>query len=327
MKLLIFIFTILISCTACNSNSQNPDSPDSDPDSPDLDHDSHDLHDLDKDTETVDEEPDEVPDETGEDVLNCIPVPETGDELCFGVRATGETCSLPGDGIFFTDHLIAQNVPGYYLQSPVGVSDSYYFYVRSFSDPGSHRIIYRCSRKTGREEIIVENDPSMGDDGYLRTFDVEGKYIAFSYHSLLFHGSRDQTCYLGIMDGDWELKRIAGFESDCYEPQIRWPFVAYRNRTTGWIFIYDIRTGETRMLEGFKASYHHIDQAGKKMYINAVPGDSDEFVDHYLGKGPFRPVKTFKNLTKRFIVETLIFLLLSLIKQPSLLDLNFYCMQ
>ena len=41
MKLLIFIFTILMSCTACNSNGQNHDSKD-----------SPDLHDSDKDTET-----------------------------------------------------------------------------------------------------------------------------------------------------------------------------------------------------------------------------------------------------------------------------------
>ena len=67
MKLLIFIFAILISCTACNSNGQNHDSPD-----------SPDVHDSEtQDTETIDKVPDlsdealaesdEIPDEEPDD--------------------------------------------------------------------------------------------------------------------------------------------------------------------------------------------------------------------------------------------------------------------
>ncbi len=69
MKLLIFIFTMLMSCTACNSNGQNHDSHDS----PDLDHDSHDLHDEQdydtQDNDDPDETPDEVPDVPDEEVV------------------------------------------------------------------------------------------------------------------------------------------------------------------------------------------------------------------------------------------------------------------
>jgi hypothetical protein len=64
--LLIFIFAILMSCTACNSKSQNHDSQD-----------SPDLHDSNKDTETIDKVPDlsdealaesdEIPDEEHDD--------------------------------------------------------------------------------------------------------------------------------------------------------------------------------------------------------------------------------------------------------------------
>ena len=288
----ILILILMIVAVSCNSDKPASVDDGDDMDNSDteiIDEEGDESPDEASDVETPDEEPDEYPDETGDDVLNCIPVSETKDVICFGARATGGTCSPSEEDVYFTDHLIVQNKPGYYLQSPIGVNDSYYFYYRSFSDPMSHRIIYHCNRETGKEEMIVENNPSVGSDGSIRTFDVEGKYIAFSYHSLLFHGSRDQSCYLGIMDGDWELKRIADFKSDCYEPQIRWPFVAYRNRATGWVFIYDIRTGETRRLEGFKAGYHHIDQGGKKMYINAVIGDGAEGMESgFVSEGPFR---------------------------------------
>jgi hypothetical protein len=68
MKLLIFILTILMSCTACNSNSQNHDSPD--------------LHDSDKDTETIDETTDktsEVPDETPDEFHDEVSEDEKND--------------------------------------------------------------------------------------------------------------------------------------------------------------------------------------------------------------------------------------------------------
>jgi len=277
--LIIFLLSVFWSCTSCD-NGQNHDSDqDSDQDSQDL-QDEQDEQDKDKDST----EPDEIPDdETDNDIFErpCLPVPETGDELCFYPRKSDVPCSLPDE--YGVAHILSRNSKGNYNSESVGLNDGYYFFMQG--DVGTSRTIYRCSRKGESSEIIFTSTFEGDETSRVRSFDIENDYIVLSYSSGSRNTDQNQSCYLGKMEGDWELKRIAGFDKDCHEPQVVWPYVVYREEWPGWLHVYDIRTGEDRKLEGYKVDSFHHD--GKKAYINAVIGNDDEAFNSVLSRGPF----------------------------------------
>nr|HPG35628.1 SUMF1/EgtB/PvdO family nonheme iron enzyme [bacterium] len=245
-----------------------------------------DFEDMDSVEEEDDDNPYEGPDfeEPDEDFSwkTCIPVPETEDELCFWPRETDVPCLLPDR--YYVDFILSRNSKGNYNSKSVGLNDRYYYFMQSV--PEYTLTIYRCSRSTGIVKKIVTNKRDMSSDGYFLSFDIGEEYLVFSYSTIKMNGDRDQSCYLGKMEGDWELKRIAGFDKDCHEPQVVWPYVVYREEWPGWLHVYDIRTGEDRKLEGYKVySFHHD---GKKAYINAIIGTGDEAMNSDIfSKGPF----------------------------------------
>ncbi|HRQ70876.1 MAG TPA: hypothetical protein PLW78_11300, partial [bacterium] len=287
--LIMFLLFLLCLCISCDSN--NPDN------DKDVDADENIFNDSDN-SETDDNFPDDLSDEalaesdeipdddTDEDIFErpCLPVPETGDELCFYPRKSDVPCSIPEE--YGVAHILSRNKEDSYNQSWIGLNNENYFFTKLSNDPDFHMITYRCNRKNGVVEKILTNIPATGTDGVANFFDVDGNYIIFSYFSLSLNGDSNRSCYLGKMEGDWELKRIAEFDKDCHEPQVVWPYVIYREESPGWLHVYDIRTGEDRKLEGYKVySFHHD---GKKAYINAIIGTGDEAINSDIfSKGPF----------------------------------------
>ncbi|MDX9806086.1 MAG: SUMF1/EgtB/PvdO family nonheme iron enzyme [bacterium] len=286
---LLSVFCLFVSCAGNNSSADKDndfkDSDDSSFSDVEEEFDS-DFEDMDSVEEEDDDNPYEGPDfeEPDEDFSwkTCIPVPETEDELCFWPRETDVPCLLPDR--YYVDFILSRNSKGNYNSKSVGLNDRYYYFMQSV--PEYTLTIYRCSRSTGIVKKIVTNKRDMSSDGYFLSFDIGEEYLVFSYSTIKMNGDRDQSCYLGKMEGDWELKRIAGFDKDCHEPQVVWPYVVYREQWPGWLHVYDIRTGEDRKLEGYKVySFHHD---GKKVYINAIIGTGDEAINSDIfSKGPF----------------------------------------
>ncbi|HRZ80582.1 MAG TPA: hypothetical protein P5044_11280, partial [bacterium] len=290
---IILLFFLFWSCTSCNINDSKNDSDemtDSDSDlltDADISDDLSDevlteSEDIENDVEDLDlvDDKDFLPDEDFPDE-NCIDVAETHDRLCFSPRPSDEPCSLTQES--GVDHILSRDSKDNYNSRSMGLNDDYYFFMKAV--PEYTLSIYRCDRSDGSVQKIVSNLSSMGSAGYFRSFDVDRDYIVFSYNTTST-ASQDQSCYLGSMTGDWELKRIAGFKNDCHEPQVMWPYVVYREEYPGWLHIYDIRTGTEKKLEGYKVSSFHHD--GKKAYVNAIIGKGDESVGgDVLSKGPF----------------------------------------
>jgi len=237
------------------------------------------------DTDQEDDNPYERPDfeEPDEDFSwkTCIPVDETGDELCFWPRETNVPCSLPDQ--YYVDTILSRNSEGNYNSESVGMNDRYYYFMHG--DVGTSRTIYRCNRNDESSKMTFTSTFEGDQTSRVRSFDVENDYIVLSYSSGSKNADQDQSCYLGKMSGDWELKKIADFDKDCHEPQVVWPYVVYREEWPGWLHVYDIRTGTDRKLEGYKVDSFHHD--GKKAYINAIIGNDDEAVSHALSRGPF----------------------------------------
>lgn len=294
--LIILFLTVFCSCTSCNSNGSKNDSDamtDSDSDLlTDVD-----VSDESEDTENDDSEEDidgnidddipyerpdfEEPDEDFAD-KTCLPVPETGDELCFWPRLSDELCSLPDR--YFADQVLSRDSTNNYNSASVGLSEKYYYFMKGNS--GTGMTVYRCNRSAGSVKVIFTSTFPGEIRGALSSFSIDNEFVVFSYLSETMSASKNQACYLGIMNGDWELKRIAGFENDCHEPRVVWPYVVYMEEYPGWVHIYDIRTGTEKKLEGYKAvSFHHD---GKKAYINAIIGTSDDPPDYVFAKGPLR---------------------------------------
>ncbi|HSW60015.1 MAG TPA: SUMF1/EgtB/PvdO family nonheme iron enzyme [bacterium] len=282
--LIILLLLLFWSCTSCNSN--NPDNDKDVAADEDIFNDS-DNSDIDENSDTdADVEPEEISDDdTDDDIFErpCLPVPETGDELCFYPRKSDVPCLIPEE--YGVSHILSRNSKGDYNLKSVGVNGSHYFFVHDAAEVSS--TVYRCNREEGKASVVLSNMPYMADNGETKWIDIENNFIVFSYMSVQsMPANRNQSCYLGKMEGDWELKRIAGFEKDCHEPQVVWPYVVYREEWPGWLHVYDIRTGEDRKLEGYKVySFHHD---GKKVYINAIIGTGNEAMNSDIfSKGPF----------------------------------------
>ncbi|HQN73720.1 MAG TPA: hypothetical protein PLB16_09930, partial [bacterium] len=239
--LIIFLLPLLCLCISCESNNPGNDK--------DVSADEDVFNDSDN-SETDDNFPDDLSDEalaesdeipdddTDEDIFikPCLPVPETGDELCFYPRKSDVQCSLPDE--YGVAHILSRNSKGNYNSKSVGVNDSHYFFMQSI--PEYTLTVYSCSRDEGKVNKILTNKPDMSSDGYFLSFDIGEEYLVFSYSTIKMSGDRNQSCYLGKMEGDWELKRIAGFDKDCHEPQVVWPYVVYREEWPGWLHVYDI---------------------------------------------------------------------------------------
>ena len=292
------ILIIVLFFVSCNSNKPEHDADNlSDTDTFVIDdlHENDDTYegldsfddDLEADTDQEDDIPYERPDfeEPDEDFSwkTCLPVVETGDELCFYPRKSEVPCSLPEE--YGVSHILSRNSKGDYNLKSVGVNENHYFFVHDAAEVSS--TVYRCDREEGKASVVLSNMPYMADNGETKWIDIENNFIVFSYMSVKsMPANRNQSCYLGKMDGDWEIKRIAGFDKECHEPQVVWPYVVYREEWPGWLHVYDIRTGEDRKLEGYKVySFHHD---GKKAYINAIIGTGDEAMNSDIfSKGPF----------------------------------------
>lgn len=291
MRNILFILFLFWSCTSCNSNSPENDSDTMTDSDSDL---LADVDIVDEDTENDDSEEDidddipyerpdfEEPDEDFAD-KTCLPVPETGDELCFWPRSSDELCSLPDR--YFSDQVLSRDLTNNYNVASVDLSEKYYYFTKGNS--GTSRTVYRCNRSDGSVKVIFTSTFPGEIRGALSSFSIDNELVVFSYLSETMSAGKNQACYLGTMNGDWELKRIAGFENDCYEPRVVWPYVVYREEYPGWLHIYDIRTGTEKKLEGYKVySFHHD---GKKAYINAIVGTGDEYIGgDIFSKGFFR---------------------------------------